>query len=102
MQYIEVGGQLHVPAALSHRKEVLISVVYETVKDLRTGLDALEKLISSLCRESKLDAMLTERCYRPLCPVIQFQELILRSSGHRRNFGGEQRGNQPSSIFFSA
>jgi len=60
MQYIQVGDQLHVPAASSHRKEVPVSVRQEAVKDLRTSLDALEKLISCLCHESNLDAMLTE------------------------------------------
>jgi hypothetical protein len=45
MQYIQVGGQLHVPAALSHRKKMPVSVRQEAIKDLRTGLDALEKLI---------------------------------------------------------
>jgi len=62
MPYIQVGGQLHVPAALTHRKEVQVSFGQEVVKDIRTGFDALEKPISSLCHEPKLDAMLTERC----------------------------------------
>jgi len=60
MQCIQVGGQLQVPAALSHREEVQVPVGQEAVKDLRTGLDASEKLISCLCHESNLDTMLTE------------------------------------------
>jgi len=60
MQCIQVGDQLHVPAALSHRKEVPVSAGQEAVKDLRNGLDALEKIISCLCHESSLEAMLTE------------------------------------------
>jgi len=60
MQCIQAGYQLHVPAALSHRKEVPVSAGQEAVKDFRTGLDALEEIISRLCHESNLDAMLTE------------------------------------------
>ena len=55
-----MGGQLHVLAALSHRKEGPVPVGQEAVKDLETGLEALEKIISCLCHESNLDTMLTE------------------------------------------